>query len=279
MKKALFLLLFTLAGYFVFAQEQGNTQTDSSMTNGKYTKTKTKHKHRRNPTTTETIGSERGTSNALINSDSTGQYNDLKNQNLNGQNNVSGDSSTYNQNLNQQNNVGNGQSNVGRDSSSYNRAYGDTSLNRNLNTTPTTVSDSARMNGNQNNVNQMNNQGNVNQSDIQNNNLNNGNPNNLQGNAMTNSNALNMNLSNEYIMAMPYTGLPVLETLVPMNVTEGIKTKFGNLLYDITAVKNFSNQTVYIARVYDNGVYKPQYFDESGNATSSPYIQSATTIQ
>jgi hypothetical protein len=249
-KKALFLLLFTMAGYFVFAQEQGSYQSDSSMTNGKYSKTKTKHKHRRNPTTTETMGAERGTSNALISSDSTGQNNDLKNQNLDKE-----------------------QMNVTGDSSTYNRAFGDTALNHNLNTTPPLITDSA---GSINNVNQDNIQNNNN---LNNSNLNNANQLYSPGNAISSSNALNLNLSNDYILAMPYTGLPVMETLVPVNVTDGLKTKFGNLLYDITAVKNFSSQTVYIARVYDNGVYKPQYFDESGNATSSPYIQSGTSIE
>jgi hypothetical protein len=70
------------------------------------------------------------------------------------------------------------------------------------------------------------------------------------------------------ITATAYASLPVLETYVSQDVIDKMKNKYGNTLYDITAVAGTSNQTQYVVRSLKNGQYTTDYINESGNNVS-----------
>jgi hypothetical protein len=70
------------------------------------------------------------------------------------------------------------------------------------------------------------------------------------------------------ITATAYASLPVLETYVPQEVIDKMKSKYGNTLYDITTVVNTSNQTQYVVRSVKNGQYTTDYISEGGNNVS-----------
>jgi hypothetical protein len=69
------------------------------------------------------------------------------------------------------------------------------------------------------------------------------------------------------ITATTYAALPVLETDVPQNVMDKLKSKYGDALYDITTVKSTTTpgQMEYVARVWDNTQYRTDYIGEDGN--------------
>jgi hypothetical protein len=61
-----------------------------------------------------------------------------------------------------------------------------------------------------------------------------------------------------------YATLPVLESYVPDDVVSKAKSKYPSV-YDIIAVKHTADQTAYVVRYGDNGVYKTETIGEDGN--------------
>lgn len=53
-----------------------------------------------------------------------------------------------------------------------------------------------------------------------------------------------------------WSALPVLNTYVPQDVVDKMRSTYGDKLYDITMLKTGENQYGYSARVQENGVYK-----------------------
>jgi len=53
-----------------------------------------------------------------------------------------------------------------------------------------------------------------------------------------------------------WSALPVLNTYVPQDVVDQMRSAYGDKLYDITMLKTGENQYGYSARVQENGVYK-----------------------
>lgn len=63
-----------------------------------------------------------------------------------------------------------------------------------------------------------------------------------------------------------YAALPVLENSIPDAVVATIKAKFGDSVYDITSIKSSADQTAYVVRVGDNGIYKTEIINADGSA-------------
>jgi hypothetical protein len=77
----------------------------------------------------------------------------------------------------------------------------------------------------------------------------------------------------DYVMTIPYTGLPVLQTQVPSLVVETFKNKYVNILYDIASFRDLSGQEAYRVRIYEKGQYRVEYLDEFGNPVADPTIK------
>lgn len=74
-----------------------------------------------------------------------------------------------------------------------------------------------------------------------------------------------------------WSALPILNTYVPQDVVDKIKTEHGDHLYDITMLKTGENQYAYSARVHDNGVYRNIIInDDSGNNNAAPPANNTT---
>lgn len=63
-----------------------------------------------------------------------------------------------------------------------------------------------------------------------------------------------------------YAALPVLENSIPDAVVSTIKAKFGDSVYDITSIKSSADQTAYVVRVGNNGIYKTEIINADGSA-------------
>ena len=70
------------------------------------------------------------------------------------------------------------------------------------------------------------------------------------------------------ITATTYAALPVLETNVPQDIIDKMKSKYGDALYDITTIVGTSGQTQYVVRSLKNGQYETDYVSEDGTPSS-----------
>jgi len=87
--------------------------------------------------------------------------------------------------------------------------------------------------------------------------------------AQTENTTMN-NKGNTGITATTFAALPVLETYVPSEIINSMKTKYGDALYDITTILGTSGQVQYVIRVLtNNGQYKTDYNDLNGNTLSA----------
>jgi hypothetical protein len=58
--------------------------------------------------------------------------------------------------------------------------------------------------------------------------------------------------------------LPVIETQVPTDVASKISSMYGPAVYDITKVKGYNNQDMYVVRILDNGQIRTERINEDG---------------
>jgi len=78
------------------------------------------------------------------------------------------------------------------------------------------------------------------------------------------------NTNNMGITATTYAALPVLETYVPPEIINRMKSKYGDALYDITAIVGSPDQVQYVVRILvKNGLYRTDYDSVDGNTVSS----------
>src|ERR1019366_2495180 len=77
-------------------------------------------------------------------------------------------------------------------------------------------------------------------------------------NAMKSDSTASMNNTSQNIVGQPgYASLPILESYVPADVVAKVKSKH-NSVYDISSIKHTADQTGYLVRYLDNGVYKTE---------------------
>jgi hypothetical protein len=84
----------------------------------------------------------------------------------------------------------------------------------------------------------------------------------------TSSSSKNLNIISKSlnVPGSVYAALPVLENSIPDAVVSTIKAKFGDSVYGITSVKSSADQTAYVVRVGDNGIYKTEIINADGSA-------------
>jgi hypothetical protein len=58
--------------------------------------------------------------------------------------------------------------------------------------------------------------------------------------------------------------------LIPLNLQNIYRDKYGNSYYSISTTKDANGKTVYVAYVNDNGVFRTEYLDEFGNPVANP---------
>jgi hypothetical protein len=105
------------------------------------------------------------------------------------------------------------------------------------------------------------------------------NNNSLNGNANTTTGDFSTTMSNSATMnsaLMAGNGLPVLETFVPSDLVNTLRTKYGANLYDITAVKGANATDIYMVRT-GMGNYTTSWVNADGTA-ATPAAANTTTI-
>ncbi|MBA2561521.1 MAG: hypothetical protein H0V14_01155 [Chitinophagaceae bacterium] len=142
------------------------------------------------------------------------------------------------------------------------RMMSDTAMNSNMNNSnnnnmaPQGDSSMNNMNNNSNMTNNNNNMATQGDSSM-NNNMNN---NNQVTNNLSTGTGMNTGLS-----SAGYVAAPQMQTFVAEDVVSKVKSKYGDLIYDITSIKSAAGTAEYVIRVLENGQLRTQYIGEDAN--------------